>query len=350
RSAVGPSLNWYDEYVRYTTLFEGSVDGSLTRRFAMFTMLFSLALIIYAFIRDKKVLGTSKGPTQRLLVIMGLSMFFLMFTPTKWTHHFGIYAGIAGVIAALGAVVLSQIAMRSPRARTFAVASVVMLLALSLAGWNAWWYVSSFGIPWWDRSVQFKAVEASTVVMLIGLIIIAVGIVQALRHEYRKNHGIEQPEVSPKRWANILSAPLAIACIGMVAFSCLSFAKGYISQSPNYSVGQGNLRAMGGNTCQMADSAMIETNTNESFLTPINGELGDSLSKPDEDKRGFDPNFIPEDIEPENLNSASVCAIGSNQSGTSSSNPDQASSSTDRSLGGQSGDSDSSSSAQDSRE
>ncbi|MDN5707311.1 arabinosyltransferase domain-containing protein, partial [Corynebacterium casei] len=87
RSAVGPSLNWYDEYVRYSTLFQGSVDGSLTRRFAMFTMLFSLALIVYAFIRDKKVLGTSKGPTQRLLIIMALSMFFLMFTPTKWTHH-----------------------------------------------------------------------------------------------------------------------------------------------------------------------------------------------------------------------------------------------------------------------
>ncbi|MDN5705834.1 arabinosyltransferase domain-containing protein, partial [Corynebacterium casei] len=81
RSAVGPSLNWYDEYVRYTTLFEGSVDGSLTRRFAMFTMLFALALIVYAFIRDEKVLGTPKGPTQRLLIIMALSMFFLMFTP-----------------------------------------------------------------------------------------------------------------------------------------------------------------------------------------------------------------------------------------------------------------------------
>src|SRR5699024_11233648 len=136
------------------------------------------------------------------------------------------------------------------------------------------------------------------------------------------------------------SSVLLFVCIVMVAFSCLSFAKGYISQSPNYSVGQGNLRAMGGNTCQMADSAMIETNTNESFLTPINGELGDSLINPDEENRGFDPNFIPEDIEPENLNSASVGAIGSNQSGTSSSNSDQASSSTDRSLGGQSGDSD----------
>ncbi|AQX70078.1 arabinosyltransferase domain-containing protein [Corynebacterium stationis] len=346
RSAVGPSLNWYDEYVRYTTLFEGSVDGSLTRRFAMFTMLFSLALIIYAFIRDKKVLGTPKGPTQRLLIIMALSMFFLMFTPTKWTHHFGIYAGIAGVIAALGAVVLSQIAMRSTRARTFAVASVVMLMAISLAGWNAWWYVSSFGIPWWDRSVQFMAVEASTVVMVIGLLIIAIGIVQALRHNYRKNHGIEQPQVSTKRWANILSAPLAIACIAIVAFSCLSFAKGYISQSPNYSVGQGNLKALGGNVCQMADSALIETNTNDSFLTPVTGELDDSLINPDEENRGFDPNFIPEDIEPENLNSASVGAIGSNQSGSSPSNSEQASSGSDPSLGGQSDNSESSSNAQ----
>ena len=236
--------------------------------------------------------------------------------------------------------------MRSTRARTFAVASVVMLMAISLAGWNAWWYVSSFGIPWWDRSVQFMAIEASTVVMVIGLLIIAIGIVQALRHNYRKNHGIEQPQVSTKRWANILSAPLAIACIAIVAFSCLSFAKGYISQSPNYSVGQGNLKALGGNVCQMADSALIETNTNDSFLTPVTGELGDSLINPDEENRGFDPNFIPEDIEPENLNSASVGAIGSNQSGSSPSNSEQASSGSDPSLGGQSGDSESSSNAQ----
>src|SRR5699024_6199503 len=140
------------------------------------------------------------------------------FTPTKWTHHFGIYAGMAGVIAALGAVVLSQIAMRSTRARTFAVASVVMLMAISLAGWHAWWYVSPVAIPWCDRPVQFMAVEASTVVMLIGLLIIAIGIVHALRHTYRKNHGIEQPQVHTKRWANILAAPLAIACIAIVAF------------------------------------------------------------------------------------------------------------------------------------
>src|SRR5699024_4460843 len=171
-------------------------------------------------------------------------------------------------------------------------------------------------------------------------------IVQALRHNYRKNHGIEQPQVSTKRWANILSAPLAIACIAIVAFSCLSFAKGYISQSPNYSVGQGNLQALGGNVCQMADSALIETNTNDYFLTAGTVELGDCLTTPDEENRSADPNFIPEAIEPKNRNSASVGAIGSNQSGSSPSNSEQARSGSDPSRGGQCGDSESSSNAQ----
>ncbi|MDY3126681.1 MAG: arabinosyltransferase domain-containing protein [Corynebacterium sp.] len=335
RSAVGPALSWYDEYVRYTTLFQSSVDGSLTRRFAMFTLLFSLALIGYAFIRDRRVVGAAIGPTQRLLLIMAFSMFFLMFTPTKWTHHFGIYAGVAGVIAALGAVVLSQIALRSVHARTFAIASVILLLAISLAGWNAWWYVSSFGVPWWDRTVQFKTIEASTVVLVIGLIFVGVGITQKLRYNYRANNNLPQPQVVRAKWSGVLSAPLAVACIGMVIFSCLTFAKAYASQAPAYSVGQGNLRTLAGDTCQLADAALIETNTNSSFLTPSNGTLGESLIDPAETNRGFDPNFIPEDIEPENQNSASVGAIAQKSArSTGTETQQQATAGSDPTLGG----------------
>lgn len=324
RSEVGPSLPWYAEYVRYTTLFQQSVDGSLTRRFAMFTMLFCLALIVYAFLKDRQVIGASRGPTQRLLLIIGLSMFFLMFTPTKWTHHFGIYAGVAGVVAALGAVVLSQIAMRSPRARTFAAAAVVLLMSISLAGWNAWWYVSSFGIPWWDRTVQYKAVEANTIVLGIGLVILGVGVVQSLKHNYRANRAREagtfeqfraDSAAKVSRWAGIMSAPIALACAAVVAFSCLSFAKAYISQSPAYSVGQGNLAALSGQTCSLADAALVETNTNDSFLTPVTGQLGDSLVNENEEFAGFGPNNIPESIEPENQNSASVGAIADSSAG-----------------------------------
>ena len=318
RSEVGPSLPWYSEYVRYTTLFQQSVDGSMTRRFAMFTMIFCLALIIYAFIKDRRIVGAAVGPTQRLLLIIGLSTFFLMFTPTKWTHHFGIYAGVAGVIAALGAVVLSQIAMRSPRARTFALASVIFLLAISMAGWNAWWYVSSFGIPWWDRTVQLKAIEANTVLLFIGLVVLAVGVVQAMFHSYRKAQAEEegrleefkaQAAAKVSRWAGIMSAPLALACALIVAFSCASFAKAYASQQNSYSVGKGNLASLKGNQCSLADATMVETNTNDSFLSPVEGELKDSLEDPSEDSFGFGPDNIPESIEPENLNSASVGAI-----------------------------------------
>ena len=327
RSEVGPSLPWYAEYARYSTLFQESVDGSLTRRFAVFTMLFCLVLIVAAFIKDRRVVGAAVGPTQRLLIIVALSMFFLMFTPTKWTHHFGIYAGVAGVIAALGAVVLSQFALRSPRARTFAIAAVVFLLAISFAGWNAWWYVSSFGIPWWDRTVQFKAIEANKVLLAIALVIFAIGIVQSLRHSYRKSQAEEAGTLAEfeknaaakvSRSAGIMSAPIALACAIVVALSCASFAKATVSQADSYSVGKGNVASLRGNTCALADQTMVETNTNDSFLTPVEGDLGDSLVDQDETHKGFDPNFIPESIEPENQNSASVGAIADGSSDSSS--------------------------------
>src|SRR5699024_12616186 len=121
---------------------------------------------------------------------------------------------------------------------------------------------------------------------------------------------------------SVLSAPRVVACVAIVAFSCLSFAKAYISQSPSYSVGEGNLKAIGGNECQLADAALIETNTNESFLTSVTGALGESLINPEEDNRAFDPNFIPEDVDSENLKSASVGAIGSTQTGSTSPDSD----------------------------
>ncbi|MBK4181434.1 arabinosyltransferase [Corynebacterium macginleyi] len=345
RSEVGPSLPWYSEYARYSTLFQGSVDGSLTRRFAVLTMLCCLVLILAAFIKDLRVNGAAVGPTQRLLIIVALSMFFLMFTPTKWTHHFGIYAGVAGVIAALAAVVLSRFALRSPRARTFSIAAVLFLLAISFAGWNAWWYVSSFGIPWWDRSVQFKDVEANSILLAISLIVLAVGVVQSLRHSHRKlqaqKDGMEEEfkqEAAAKvsRSAGIMSAPIALACALVVAFSMASFAKSTIAQADSYSVGKGNLASLRGDICSMANETLVETNTNDSFLTPVDGELGDSLVDKKEASNGFGPNKIPKYIEPEHQDSASVGAIGDSSQDSDSTNQEEATAGTDKDSGGDS--------------
>ena len=296
RSAVGPALEWYSEWTRYATLFEQTVDGSLTRRFPAFFFFLSIGLILWGLLRTDALSGPARGPAKRLLLIVALASFFLMFTPTKWTHHFGIYAGIGGVAAALGAVVLSNIALRSVRNRTFVLAGVAFLLSLTLAGWNGWWYVSSFGVPWWDKTVQLKGIQSATVMLVIAIIILLVGIFQSLRPS-RVNQG---------RWAGVMSAPIAVLAVLIVAFSCLTFIKAFVDQAPAYSVGMGNVRTFAGNKCALGADVRLETNTNDAFLTPIDATLAESLNSTE--NRGFDPDGVPASIEPENSNAANSAA------------------------------------------
>lgn len=286
RSEVGPALEWYAEAARYYTLFQQSVDGSMTRRFPMFIFAFSFVLILWALSRFGGVPGASRGPVNRLVMIVGLTTFFFMFTPTKWTHHFGIYAGVGGAAAAVGAVVLSQVALRSARNRTLAIAAVLFIMSLSLAGWNAWWYVSSFGVPWWDRTVQLKAVEANTVMLVITLLVLGIAVVQALRPGGRLSRA------ERGRWAGVMSAPIAVVSVLMVAFSCLTFLKAFIDQAPAYSVGMGNVKTFAGNSCALGGEVLLETDTNDSFLTPLAGvPLGRSLDSGE--NRGFAPEGVP---------------------------------------------------------
>ncbi|GAB3701623.1 arabinosyltransferase domain-containing protein [Corynebacterium nasicanis] len=317
RSAKGPALHWYDEWVRYQTLMEQTVDGSLTRRFAVLIMFLCLAIVIAAILRNGRVTGAAKDPSLRLILIIFGTMFFMMFTPTKWTHHFGVYAGIAGALAALAAVALSEMAMRSARSRTLMIGAVLFIMAISLAGINGWWYVSSYGIPWFDKTVQYKAVESSTIMLFIALAVLLLGVLQSFLGDIRaaraETHGgmaeLEAAEARKnRRWAGVAAAPIAVACALIILFSMASFAKAFVGQSPAYTVGMGNLRSLTGNTCSLANDAMVETNSNDSFLTPVNGvPLSESLES--EDHRGFGPNNIPPTIGQDSVSTASVGAI-----------------------------------------
>ena len=87
-----------------------------------------------------------------------------------------------------------------------------------------------------------------------------------------------------------------------------SFAKAFVGQAPGYTVGMGNLRSLTGNTCSLANDAMVETNSNDSFLTPVGGvPLGESLES--EDNRGFTANNVPPTINQDSVSTASVGAI-----------------------------------------
>ena len=170
KSAVGPSLAWFDEHIRYERLFTTSPDGSVARRFAVLTLLLALAVSVAMSLRKGRIPGTALGPSRRIVGITIISFLAMMFTPTKWTHHFGVFAGLAGSLGALAAVAVTAAAMKSRRNRAMFTATVLFVMALSFATVNGWWYVSNFGVPW---SNQFPEWHFGFTTMLLGLSVVA---------------------------------------------------------------------------------------------------------------------------------------------------------------------------------
>src|SRR6201990_108752 len=175
KSDVGPSLSWFDEHIRYERLFTTTPDGAVPRRSAVLTLLLALAVSVAMSLRKGRIPGTALGPSRRIVGITIISFLAMMFTPTKWTHHFGVFAGLAGSLGALAAVAVTAAAMKSRRTRAF-----LCVMGLSFASVNGWWYVSNFGVPW---SNQFPEWHFGFTTMLLGLAMIAL-LVAAWFHFY----------------------------------------------------------------------------------------------------------------------------------------------------------------------
>src|ERR1700744_3573904 len=155
KGALGRSLSWFDEHIRYERFFMASPDGSIARRFALLALLVALGVTVAMSLRKGRIPGPAAGPSRRIVGITIISFLAMMFTPTKWTHHFGVFAGLAGSLGALAAVAVTSVAMRSRRNRTVYAAVVLFLVAYSFASVNGWWYVSNFGVPWSNAFPQW---------------------------------------------------------------------------------------------------------------------------------------------------------------------------------------------------
>src|SRR5690606_4848589 len=186
-------------------------------------------------LRKGRIPGTSRGPSVRILGIVFCALLLMMFTPTKWTHHFGVYAGLAGSLAALAAVAVGTAAIRSPRNRALFAAAVLFVLAVTFTGSNGWWYVSSYGVPWWDKAPMIAGRGVSTLFLGLSVLALLVALWLHYRQPYRRS--------GDSRWGRYASAPLTIAAALMVIFEVASLAKAAVSQFPAYSVAKSNVRS-----------------------------------------------------------------------------------------------------------
>ncbi|KZS78906.1 arabinosyltransferase domain-containing protein [Mycobacterium persicum] len=289
KRAVGPSLKWFDEHIRYERLFMASPDGSVARRFAVLALVVALAVAVAMSLRKGRIPGTAAGPSRRIIGITIISFLAMMFTPTKWTHHFGVFAGLAGSLGALAAVAVTGAAMRSRRNRTVFAAVVIFVMALSFASVNGWWYVSNFGVPWsnsfpkWRWSLTTALLELSVVVLVVA----------AWFNFVDTDDGPPKTRVGAQL-ARIIQSPLAIATWLLVTMEVASLTLGMISQYPAWSVGRSNLQAVTGKTCGLAEDVLVELDPEAGMLAPVSAPVADALGAALSE--AFTPNGIPADV------------------------------------------------------
>ncbi|MFF3221263.1 arabinosyltransferase domain-containing protein [Nocardia suismassiliense] len=287
RTIVGPNVAWFDERTRWDSLLMLSPDGSLARRFGVLVMLLCLLVCVLQVLRKGRIPGTSRGPSVRILGIVFASLVLMMFTPTKWTHHFGVYAGLAGSLAALAAVAVGSEGIRSPRNRALFAAAVLFLLAITFTGSNGWWYVSSYGVPWWDKAPLFAGKGFSTLFLGLSGVALVVAVWLHYREPYR------EARTAPKRFDRFATAPLTIAAAVLVLFEVMSLAKAAVAQYPAYSVAKSNLQSLTGDPCALANEVLVETDTANSLLLPYSGSPADGLAL---ETKGFTPNGVASDL------------------------------------------------------
>lgn len=293
---VGPNMPWYDEYLVYQNLFQPMPDGSLARRFAMLAMFLALGVAVLALMRrGGRVPGLAAGPTRRIVGTTIAAVPLMMFSPTKFTHHLGVFAGLAGAVAVVAAVATGARVLRSARNRALFAAAVLAVLAVSFASSNGWWYVASYGIPWWDKPVSVLGISVGTVLLALSLLTIVVAGWLHTRDVFGRGTD------TPRRRFPVLALAVALVVMAQVA----SFAKAAADQYPAYSIAKTNLSALGGNPCGLANDVLVEPQPNSGVLQPLSGDPAAALDAGGND--GFTANGIDfGDLAPEPSDAAAA--------------------------------------------
>lgn len=275
---VGPTLEWWQEPIRYYYLILPTADGTLARRYGVLIMILCLVVVLLRLLRKQHPNGIARAPIWRLIAVTLGTMFFIAFTPTKWTHHFGVYAGIAGGLAAAAGAMMAPTILRSRRNRAFFAAAVLAVTGISFAGTNGWWFVGSYGIPWWDRQPSIGGVSLWWIFLIAAVLTAAAGLWFHLCDDYTD----EQTRTghSDHWYSKLKFSPLPVISIFMVLFMVASFAKAAYVQRDSWSWLNSNARALTGNECGLANDVLVEADVNTGMLAPaaVDGRPAPSIS------------------------------------------------------------------------
>ncbi|WP_083710409.1 arabinosyltransferase domain-containing protein [Williamsia sterculiae] len=308
RLVTGPVMLWNQEYLRYYFIAVTSPDGSLTRRVPVLLLFGALLVVLAVLLRRRRIGQLVPGPIWRALGAVLVTLVLWVFTPTKWTIQFGVFAGVAAAIAAAATVAVAESASRSTRNLTVFVSGLLFALAAAMAGYNAWPWGLNFGISWFDRAPVLAGIQVSTIFLALAVLTAALATWQHLRTDFVANPGLAHDEAhggversgtrADRVRLTAASTPIALIAGLMVVCMVLVFAKAAVSRHDEFTQLSANLDALRGNSCAMADDVLVEEDPNTGMLRPTNGGSATEALAGDKSV-GFTPNGVKSDLSPE---------------------------------------------------
>jgi arabinosyltransferase A len=296
---VGPTIAWYQEFLRYYFLtVESNAEGSMTRRFAVLIMLLCLFGVLVILLRRGKVPGVASGPAWRLIGTTAMGLLLLHATPTKWAIQFGAFAGLAGALGAVTAFSMARIGLHNRRNLTLYVTALLFVLAWATSGINGWFSVNNYGVPWFDIQPVIASHPVTSMFLALS---IATGLLGAWQH-FRMDYAGHTEVTDSRRNRVLASTPLLVVAVIMVFGEVASLGKGAVLRYPMYTTGKANFAALvsglSSTTCAMADDVLAEPDPNEGVLQPVAGQkFGPGGPLGGDNPVGFSPQGVGDNLQ-----------------------------------------------------
>ena len=288
---VGPTIAWYQEFLRYYFLtVEDSADSSVTRRFAVLVLMLCLFGMIAVLLRRGNLPGVAAGPVWRLIGTTAVGLLLLTFTPTKWAVQFGAFAGLAGALGAVTAFVFARVGLHTRRNLALYVTALLFVLAWATSGINAWFYVGNYGVPWFDKQPVIAGFPVTFIFLVLAML---TGLLAGWLH-FRMDYAGHTAVANTRRNRVLASTPLLVVASIMVVLEVGSMAKGAAQRYPVYTTAKANVSALASglsaSSCAMADDVLVEPDTNAGLLQPVPGQrFGQYGPLGGENPVGFNP-------------------------------------------------------------
>lgn len=246
RTEIGPSYGITGEGQRYEWLFD-PLQGGLNRRLPVLLLWFGMATlaILVALRRTPKV---AAAPTRRLLIASVLYFAALALTPTKYTHHFGVLAGVATLLVAVVVHAIARKALQRSWQLSLACAGLAVAVWVGIGAPLRWWFLGGLNVKWSDVPPGVAGIDAADLALCAGLVLAVGGLAGAWR------------------WLRTPAWFVPVVAFGVVVVELGTMAYAMVPRAGTYTTGAANAAALSGEPCGIEEWLRVEPNVSAGML------------------------------------------------------------------------------------